>query len=580
MKYYYYILFTGILLNSFLSFAGDTNKQPPALATKLTNNAGLLDLQKTSSPFFVEDFASGLPSGWQVIDSAGIGVNWHYTTTGTYNTAYDSLSVNGTTAANGYMIYDSDSANTAFGNENADLISTSINCSLHPNVHLSFNEYLIHYNDTATVWVSNNGNSWTAFHNSSAGLDQQSGTSNPHHVDFDISSVAANQSSVYIRFNYKANFSFFWMIDDVQLYEAPAKECSLSTIISPVSDCNFLTATEPVIVTVYNNGGENINGGFNLTFVTDNNLPVTENVLDTIAVGTSINYTFIGTADFSTPGKHTLTAYIALPGDTIQTNDTLSSNVRSGPQSINTSNTYTIGFENEDEISGFTNEDNNADSNSWNISNVFPHSGMYCAQISGVAADDWYFTNCIDLDSSIVYTLEYYYRTSSTATQANFGVMLGSAPSSSGMTQEIVPSSLITNVFYQLGSEQFSVNNSGTYYLGLHVLNGDSLVGFRIDDLTIRSDSGLGISKINSSAFSVYPNPSSGIITIHSKENSKSGFKIEIINQTGKIIYSNWVDHFTNYKIDLHDQSTGLYIFRLFSENGIIIKKLSIINSN
>lgn len=578
MKYYFCILFTCILLNSFLSFAGDKNNQHPALVTTLTNKTEQFDLQKTSSPFFNEDFAGGLPSGWQVIDSAGIGVNWHFTTTGTFNTAYDSLSVIGTSAANGYMIYDSDSANTTLGGENADLISVSINCSLYPNVHLSFNEYLIHYNDTATVLVSNNGNSWTEFHNSSAGLGQQSGTSNPHHVDFDISSVAANQPTVYIRFNYKANFSYFWMIDDVQLYEVPAKDGSISNIIAPVSDCNFLTSTEPVIVTIYNNGGETINGGFDLTFLADNNLPVTENITDTIDVGTSVNYTFAGTADFSVPGKHSISAYITLPGDTIQTNDTISSDFRSGPQSINTSNAYNIGFENEDDLSGFTTEDNNADSNSWNISNVFPHSGMFCAQISGVVADDWYFTNCLDLDSSIVYNLEYYYRTSSTATQANFGVMLGSAPSSSGMTQEIVPSSLITNIFYQSGSAQISVINSGTYYLGLHVQNSDSLVGFRIDDLSIHADSGLGISKINSSAFSVYPNPTSGIISIHSKENSKTGFKIEIINQTGKIIYSNWVDNLTNYKIDLHDQSKGLYLFRFTSENGIVIKKFSIID--
>lgn len=579
MKYYYRILFICILLNSFLSYAGDKNNLPPTLKTTLTNRAGQLDLQKSSSPFYTEDFANGLPSGWQAIDNAGVGVNWHFTNTGTFNTAYDSLSVIGTSAANGYMIYDSDSANATFGGENADLISISINCSLHPNVRLSFNEYLIHYNDTATVLVSNNGNSWTEFHNSSAGLDQQSGTSNPHHVDFDISSVAANQPTVYIRFNYKANFSYFWMIDDVQLYEAPAKDCSLSNIISPVSDCNLLSASEPVTVTVYNNGGETINGGFDLTFIADNNVfPVTESITDTIVVGSSVNYTFSGAADFSAPGNHSISVYINFTGDTIHTNDTISSDFRSGPQSINTTNDYSIGFENENELSGFTIEDNNTDSISWSISNIFPNSGTYCAQISGVAADDWYFTNCLDLDSTIVYNLEYYYRTSSTSTQANFHVMLGPAPSSSGMTQEIVPTSLITNIFYQVSSNQFSVNNSGTYYLGLHVQNSDSLVGFRIDDLKIRSDSGVGISKINSIVFSVYPNPSSGIINIQSKENSKTGFKIEILNQTGKVIYSNWVDQLTNYKIDFRDQGTGIYLLRIFSENGIIIKKISVID--
>ena len=579
MKYYTLILFTGILFNSFLSLANDKKQnQHSRLLTSPALNAGKIIFQNSFTPFFSEDFAGGFSSGWQAIDRAGNGVNWHYTTTGTYNTLYDSLSVVGTTAVNGYMIYDSDSANTSVGGENADLISPSINCSSHPNVHLSFNEYLIHYNDTATLLVSNNGINWTQFHNSSAGLAAQTGTTNPHTVDVDISSVAANQSTVYIRFNYRADFSFFWMIDDVHLYEAPAKDGSISNITSPVTHCMPLSSTEPVTVIVFNNGGDSIKGGFDLTFIADNGTPVTENVTNVIASGASLNYTFTGTADFSTPGNHTIIAYITFAGDTISSNDTLSSNVYSGPHIINTSNSYSNGFEISDDLSGFITEDNNADSITWNISNVSPHSGIYCAQISSVMANDWYFTTCLDLDSSIIYKLAYYYRTSSTATQANFQIKIGTSQSSGSMTQEIVPFSLITNIFYQHASVQFNVGNSGTYYLGLHVQNGDSLTGFRIDDLNISPDSGLSISAINNITVSVFPNPSSGIFFINTKQNSSIGYAIEIISPTGKLISSKLADRLIKYEIDLHDQPAGIYLLRVISENGISTRKISIVH--
>lgn len=579
MKYSTCIIVIGILFNSSLSNATDKKLNPysqSGISSSFHINKN--NFQKSFTPFFIEDFASGLPSGWQAVDSAGIGVNWHYTTTGTYNTFYDSLSVVGTSAANGYMIYDSDSANATFGGENADLISVAINCSSHSNVHLSFNEYLLHYNDTATLLVSNNGISWTLFHNSSAGLAQQSGTTNPHNVSIDISSVAANHDSVYIRFNYKADLSFFWMIDDVQLYEAPSNDGSIVNITTPVTGCTPLSSSELITVVVYNNGSDSISGGFDLTFIADNGIPVTENILQTIASGASFDYTFTATTDFSAPGNHSILTYINLPGDTILSNDTLFSTVYSGPYIINTINSYSNGFEASDDLSGFAIEDNNTDSISWNISNVSPNTGTYCANISSVTADDWYFTTCLELDSSFVYNLEYFYRTSSTSTQANFQVMIGFGQSSGSMTQEIVPFSLISNLFYLQNSVQFNVGNTGTYYLGLHVQNSDSLVGFSIDDLNISVDSGLGISSLTNNPFSVYPNPSSGIFNINLKENSPAGFKIEIIDQSGNLIFSKPTEKLHNYIIDLQEQPAGIYFLRIISENGIHTRKISIIH--
>ena len=131
------------LLSSISAFAvKDTRQNNSSINTTHYLISGPNNQINSFTSFYSQDFMGGIPAGWQTIDTASpAGFNWKYTTTGANNG--DTLSSNGTSAGNGYMIYDSDSANITFGSENADLISTSINCSLHPNVHLSFNEYLI-----------------------------------------------------------------------------------------------------------------------------------------------------------------------------------------------------------------------------------------------------------------------------------------------------------------------------------------------------------------------------------------------------------------------------------------------------
>ena len=113
------VLLTACLLSLVMSvFAGKTARQNHFLIDQSGQPFG-----KPSAPatftigniIYTEDFSNGIPSGWQLIDNAGNGVNWKLTTTGIYNAAQypqliSRLSQNGTTAANGYMLYDSDSS--------------------------------------------------------------------------------------------------------------------------------------------------------------------------------------------------------------------------------------------------------------------------------------------------------------------------------------------------------------------------------------------------------------------------------------------------------------------------------------
>ncbi|WP_186279836.1 T9SS type A sorting domain-containing protein [Fluviicola chungangensis] len=75
---------------------------------------------------------------------------------------------------------------------------------------------------------------------------------------------------------------------------------------------------------------------------------------------------------------------------------------------------------------------------------------------------------------------------------------------------------------------------------------------------------------------SVYPNPSSGLLTI--KLNQFGTFNLEIFNQTGELIKSDIISSET-FKMDLYDQQNGLYVIRVsdndknFDTRKIILNK-------
>ncbi len=575
MKNYTRILLLSILLSPFATMAGNGIKnqnKETNYARKIVN--GQVNFSNSFSAFYTEDFSGGVPSGWQQIDSAGNGKVWKHTTTGAFdNTTLDS---NGTTSNNGYMIIDSDSSLSSIGGENADLITDAIDCTGKPTVVLNFNEFLTHFNDTATVWVSTDGTTWFEIHNTSAGLAQYASTPNANNVDIDITAYAANQATVYIRFNYRADYSYYWMIDDVQLYELPTTDLAVTSVLAPLTSCTLLGPTEAVSVNLYNEGGTDIFGGITVTMVADNGTPVVETIADTITVGSDYQYNFTGTVDFSAPGNHTLTVYVTLTGDTNTTNDTVNAMIFNGPHVVNYTNFYTNGFEPADDLSGYLVEDTNNDSITWELSTQFPHSGLYSAKISGTVADDWYFTTCLDMDSSIAYKLNYFSKTSSTSTQALLEILIGDIQSAGGMNQVILPANYVTNPVYSAETVVFTPSVSGTYYIGFHVSTADSLVGFWLDDINIVPDTGVGVKKVDAINVSLYPNPTSGEVFVNSKETSKNGFIVEVFSPIGQIVSKNITESLSNYKIDLKNQDSGIYIVRIISEKGISSRHISL----
>jgi hypothetical protein len=106
-------------------------------------------------------------------------------------------------------------------------------------------------------------------------------------------------------------------------------------------------------------------------------------------------------------------------------------------------------------------------------------------------------------------------------------------------------------------------------------MNGDSIASFRLDDILLRVDSGVGINKINENDFSAFPNPSTGKLFL-SGLSGTGNLTVEVVNSTGQSIYMKKTSSLDNYEIDLAGQPSGIYMVRIISDKGITVKKISI----
>lgn len=160
---------------------------------------------------------------------------------------------NSTTASNGFLFVDAD----AYGNSTSynDIvteaaITNAFNCLQYTNVRLKFSHTYFFYNDTRKIKVSNNnGITWTDFVITGPGLNPLSQnpihpiygsfgnnglySNNPETTVIDISSVAAGQANVLVKFYYsdENQWAVDWAVDDVVIYSDFQNDLKLEKIL-------------------------------------------------------------------------------------------------------------------------------------------------------------------------------------------------------------------------------------------------------------------------------------------------------------------------------------------------------------
>lgn len=189
----------------------------------------LLPLISFSQPtlFLNETFTEpGLPNGWTTQDLNMAGANWRWKDNGQADQGqfWGNRQSIASTSGPGAMVFDSDSflsgtAPAIGAPHQAALITPLIDLSGTNRVGLQFYQYYRNYQSVTSIGISTEADIWTDIPiNGTIGLGVE--TTNANLITLDISALAANEPTVQIRFLFEGA-NFFWIVDDVQVFELP-----------------------------------------------------------------------------------------------------------------------------------------------------------------------------------------------------------------------------------------------------------------------------------------------------------------------------------------------------------------------
>ena len=101
-------------------------------------------------------------------------------------------------------------------------------------IQLSFRHFFRRFAEDHIVEVSNDSSTWVQVYNSNGLIPTNTTINNPTLARFNISSVAGNQDSVWIRFHYVGAWEWFWALDDIEISTLPPNDLVLEDYdISP-----------------------------------------------------------------------------------------------------------------------------------------------------------------------------------------------------------------------------------------------------------------------------------------------------------------------------------------------------------
>lgn len=263
------------------------------LSVLLAASATTLSAQQQS--FWKEDFSSGkLPAGWTVADSSKTGkCQWIVTDQpypGSFQFEQQAPPI-ASTSRGFHMQY---RPGVVTGEEitkwnqrgeypNGYFQTNAIDCSGKNDVILKF-QHLFRWNNWFTgnhaglwVGVSNDGTIWKEY-NVIDKIPAATLLHAPINEEINISEVAANQKTVYLRFFWRDIFSWYWMVDDIELTQPFDYDLALESVTSHKETGNTFTKEDVLKVKLKNVGAKTVNENFTVTASLNNGQKLTAEV--------------------------------------------------------------------------------------------------------------------------------------------------------------------------------------------------------------------------------------------------------------------------------------------------------------
>ncbi len=595
-------------------------------------------------PFFCEDFANGFDGNndvgsWTVEDNGtgeGDGALIELGTSNTMSNGQFSSNVDplaSTSADNGYALFDVDGYNTQ-NNLYVDNVAPGITGYLYfPELDMTehasalvtwehFFRYCCFNFSPFTLEVSvDGGSNWTLFaaegdFNPAANVFSE----NAAQVSVDISSVAANQPAVQIRFAYNSYladiydqygasyFAYFWAIDDVCISEKPDNDVQINySVISQIPETGIeygrvpesqLNDVHHFDVNIYNFGiTDQHNVTINATIsngTTDINL--TQNV-GTLIPGQTMDVELTYDQPLSVgiySGTFTLTSDEETDGENFGNNiDTRTFEItdgQTGLYSLDGIGVYPEPLTSDFRLGSFNDGGEPA--------TLGAFLNMYDLKANSVVAGlRVMLGSSSDIVGSQVYPI-----LSDTADVLNNDV---SSTLSAGDAVTISSADVSAGYVDLMFFEPYIISDDNIYFAGVFIEDGvdftvldDGTVpqpafasAFFIENTTYSNGNAFGIRLLNGAAIGVdelvesdftveqnSPNPAVGLTTV--KYNLKKGAKVifEIIDVTGKVVLvrneGKIREGVHTISFDVKDLSAGIYSYKLTVGNQSVTKKL------
>ena len=355
-------------------------------------------------------------------------------------------------------------------------------------------------------------------------------------------------------------------------------DAEITNATIPNWNCD-LGATEECTATIKNNGTA-ATGAFTLGYVLNTDAEVQINVpsIDPSA-STTVNFN----VDMSTAGQgYSVKMYTQLSGDEDHNNDTSNvATIHTIPNTVVDGQPYDVQFIGSPtyDFMGMNAEDVNADGSTWfpvdfTANGLVAHSGdmgLIYVYNSNNAADDYYYTNCLDLAANH-YTLTFWTKvaddgaTPPVAIPEKLDVKLGMGQDATAMSQTLVDLGELTNTDWVQTTVNFEVTAAGTYNIGFHAYSDADKFLLMVDDIHLEVDLNASASSVLENSFNIYPNPTTGLVNIENAENAT----VMVYNQVGALIET--VSN-TN-QIDLSSFDNGVYIVKVIANNNTSVKRI------
>lgn len=540
--------------------------------------------EKALTSFWTNNFDT--PADWSMSNTSNPSFDW---VIGTSGPASGILSPLTSTSGGNFALLDSDGAGSGTTQNSILTYNNPVNCAGKPVVIFSFETYYARYLDSVFVEVSSDNANWTSFRVLDY-LAINGSTANPEEIFVDISSVAANQATVYFQFHYIGAWDYAWMVDDIKFSEITGTDVIMTAgglyeatpfILTPLSQ---ILPNYSIYGSLYNFGADTLNtvnweatvltyfGTETVNGTNANPIPVlgTDYSVATPQVTSSVLF------PDTTPAMITFNASLA-DDDTTNNLDTTYFYVLDSTMGVNTSVTsYYPSLDSGVYIQAFLVYNQDTVTSLSAITYFQKHSSMIGKK---------FYMYLLDTNLQIVARTKSYTVTAADTGLSGIGEhtflfndpqLLDPGLYFAAYIDSVFGANKVSGVtftdeaFYSNFSYFQQVGDTSWYDFGTG--QGASFniwVNFgHATPVSVNE-----VSK-NTLGLKVYPNPASTELYVELSNNSAT--QIELVDALGQVVYTNRVAGNTRKAINVENLSKGMYLLRTYSAQGTQVQKVEI----